>query len=79
MFQDADETETEKADSVKEEKASTQDLNGSVRNKSFGDRFASFFRINKNNEATNEKENVTTDTDGLTEVVIDNKLGMVSH
>jgi len=71
---DADETETEKADSVKEEKVSTQELNGSVRNKSFGDRFASFFRMNKNNEATNEKENVATDTDGLTDVVIDNKL-----
>ena len=51
-------------------------MNGSVRNKSFGDRFASFFRMNKNNESTNEKENVATDTDGLTDVVIDNKLGM---
>lgn len=70
---ESDETETEKADSTKEEKESTQELTEAVK-KSFGDRFASFFRMNKSSmDEKTEEPNLDKPDNDIPEVVIDNK------
>ena len=66
------ETETEKADSTKEEKESTEELTKVVK-PTLGERMSSFFRMNKNSAEEKIVENLDKPDDALTEVVIDNK------
>ena len=66
------ETETEKADSTKEEKESTEELTKVVK-PTLGERMSSFFRMNKNSAEEKIVENLDKPDDTLTEVVIDNK------
>ena len=66
------ETETEKADSTKEEKESTEELTKIVK-PTLGERMSSFFRMNKNSAEEKIVENLDKPDDALTEVVIDNK------
>ena len=66
------ETETEKADSTKEERESTEELTKVVK-PTLGERMSSFFRMNKNSAEEKIVENLDKPDDTLTEVVIDNK------
>ena len=54
-----DDNETEKADSTKDEKEKIPEVVG----RNFGDRLASFFRINKSFNMENEKLDDEKDTD----------------
>merc|ERR1719245_2067748 len=68
-----DDDETEKADSTKEDKDSTQELTENVK-KSLGERFSSFFRMNKSAVLEDDKPEQTDlakAEDGMTEVAID--------
>ena len=72
-FQES-ETETEKADSTKEEKESTEELTKVVK-PTLGERMSSFFRMSKNSVEEKTVENLVKpdDDNAMTEVVIDNK------
>ena len=70
-FQES-ETETEKADSTKEEKESTEELTKVVK-PTLGERMSSFFRMSKNSVEEKTVENLDKADDAMTEVVIDNK------
>merc|ERR1712183_304100 len=67
-------TETEKADSTKEEKESTEELTKVVK-PTLGERMSSFFRMSKSSVEEKTVENLVKpdDDDAMTEVVIDNK------